>query len=296
MATRTTPISQTYTTPYITVDEFKRAATGVDVSSLVVGGTQAAQDAELGSVIARASSFADTFCSSTLAAQQQVETGRTRLSREGSLRLHPQNTPMLQVVSLTWGTVPNAQTGSIDPTNIWIEDQMLVAPLAGSGSWSGNLFQYGPGGYPGSLIYYTLTYIAGYPISSVSAAATGGASSISVVDRSGFLPSMMFTIFDGQNTENAVVSSSYVPATGPGALTLSAVTSFAHSTLSVASAVPPAIKEATILLTAALIKQRGSGSIAMGGVDPTGTIGAWGAGDSDKCLAQEMLMPFRNPF
>jgi len=296
MTTRTTPLTQNSSTPYITVDEFKRAATGLDVGSLVAGGNQAAQDAELAAIIVRASSFVDTHVSSTLAAQSQNQTGRTRVSREGTLRLHPDTTPILQVVSLTWGTVPNAQSGSIDPANIWIEEQALIAPLAGAGTWSGNLFQINGSGVPGSLVYFTLTYVAGYPISTHTAAIAAGVTALPVLDRTGFIPGMAFTIFDGQNTENAVIANGYTPDTGPGSLTTASATALAHGTQAVSSAIPPAVKEATILLTSALIKQRGSGAIAMQGIEPSGTIGTWGAGESDKCLAYEMLLSFRNPY
>ena len=296
MATRTTPITQTYVTPYITVAEFKAAATGVDVSALVAGGSQAAQDAELVNVINRASSFVDTYCSSSLAAQSQVETGRTRFTREGTLRIHPQNTPILQVTSLTWGTLPNAQTGAVDPVNLWIEDQMIVAPLAGAGSWTGNLFQFGVSGYPGGQVYYTLSYVSGYPLSTVTSAVAAGQTTLPVADRTGFIGGMGVTIFDGQNTEQALIATSYVGATGAGSLTLASATVNAHGLLAAVSALPPAVKEAAILLTSALIKQRGSGSITMQGIEPGGTVGTWGAGESDKCLAYEMLKPFRNPY
>ena len=63
-----------FSTPYLTLTEFKNAPTAVDISNLVWNSTdQAVQDAELNNVIARASSWVDTYCNQVLAATTEQE-------------------------------------------------------------------------------------------------------------------------------------------------------------------------------------------------------------------------------
>ena len=53
------PVTPFQSGNYLTVAEYKNAPTAIDYDNLVVGGNQAAQDAELLANIARASSFID---------------------------------------------------------------------------------------------------------------------------------------------------------------------------------------------------------------------------------------------
>ena len=67
--------TSTYTTrvPYLTVDEYKAAPTGVDVDQLIPGGTTAQNTAALADAIARGSSWADQICHQVLACTAQTE-------------------------------------------------------------------------------------------------------------------------------------------------------------------------------------------------------------------------------
>jgi len=84
--------------PYITVQEYKNAPTSMNVSALVVGGNQAAQDAELASVILRASSYMNEYFNQNLVADEYTETQRIRYSASGGYyALHPYNAPVLSL-------------------------------------------------------------------------------------------------------------------------------------------------------------------------------------------------------
>ena len=69
--------------PYITVAEYKNAPTSLSLSTLVVNGNQQAQDAELESVILRASSYMNEYFNQNLVADEYTETQRIRYSASG---------------------------------------------------------------------------------------------------------------------------------------------------------------------------------------------------------------------
>ena len=118
-------ISPLFSTPYLTVAEYKQAPTAVDVDDLVGGGTQAINDAELYNVIARASSWIDTHCGQVLAATVDTDSLRTRVSRDGMMHVHPRYWPVVSVQSASFGYAPNAMT-SLDPTTAWIDRKSVV--------------------------------------------------------------------------------------------------------------------------------------------------------------------------
>ena len=103
----------------------------------------------------------------------------------------------------------------------------------------------------------------------------------------------MLTLYDLPNDEAIQVSSAYVPgtATVPFANPLS----YNHSTTATISNLPPAVKQATILATTAMIKQRGSGAMVVQdmGAATHQSSGISQNNGSDWDEAKELLMPFR---
>ena len=102
----------------------------------------------------------------------------------------------------------------------------------------------------------------------------------------------MMKIYDGYNSENVMVASTYtfgsttVPLVNPLAYT--------HATGISISALPPAIKEAAILVTTAFLKVRGDSSMTMA----IGTSAGPSTPGKDKLsdeisLAKELLQPYR---
>ena len=100
MAVGITP-DTTNENPYVTVDEYKAAPTAVSISTLVVGGNQEAQDAELANVILRASSYMNEYFNANLNADEYTETQRIRYSNSsGYFALHPNNSPIISLSDL----------------------------------------------------------------------------------------------------------------------------------------------------------------------------------------------------
>ena len=279
--------------PYLTSAEYRQAPTGVDVSGLVKG-DQAASLAELANVIARASSWADTMCGQVLAATPDVEGGRLSVTRDGILRIHPRQNPVVDVTGIAYGSTPAQMTPLTDLSNVWVEPASIIVPL----TQIGTAF-YGSLGFtsvvPGTDVYVQWSYIAGWPNTTLTGAVTAGDTTLTIKTPTGILPGTGLTIYDGAQTETVTVASTYTPMTSPVTLTSGAL--WSHPVLGTSvSALPPAVKEAVILLTSALIKTRGSSAMVLQSV--RGELSrADSKGESGEIeeidLADELLAPYR---
>jgi hypothetical protein len=286
-----------FSTPYLTIDEFKQAPTSIDYDNLVVASTDPAiQNAELNNVIARASSWMDTYCYQVLGATVETENQRARLRNNGILAIHPRYFPLVALLSLSYGTDPNGLTQYPDPSQGWIEDEQFLVPYSSANlsySSQGPL-QFGMPAIPRAEVYCRYQYISGYPSTLLNASALAGATSITVKDATGIIAGTQMTIYDGSNTENVTVSSSYV--FGTTVVPLTVPLAYAHSSGVSVSALPPAIKEAAILATTAFLKVRGDNSLTMAvGNQPNQPASEEVTRQlaSDLALAKEMLRPFR---
>ena len=109
----TAPSYATYT-PYITPAEYLCEPTGVDVSQLVPGAGANAQNAVLTRAIGRASSWADQYCRKILAATSDVQSGQYRITRNGTIVVPVDNTPLIQVTNVAMGLVAGQLTALPD--------------------------------------------------------------------------------------------------------------------------------------------------------------------------------------
>lgn len=281
-------------TPYLTLAEYKSAPTAIDYNNLVVDSADpAAQDAELANSIARASSWVDTYCGQVLAATAETEQQRIRFSRDGYLKLHPFYNPVVAVTALSYGTQPNNLVAYSDCSQAWVENQSVVVPFTAATQYSsaGPLSLGLPASTTGEM-FVKYTYVSGFANTVLAADSSAGATSVTVVDGTGIVAGSRLTIFDGMGTETFVVGSTYtfgsVTVPVAGALT------FAHTSGAAVSALPPAVKEATILATTAFLKVRGDYSMTMGVTSSVGQATAnTGSLSADLVLASKMLIPFR---
>lgn len=294
MATAISPILRQVTKPYLTLQEFKNAPTALDYGNLVVGGNQAAQDAELSNAILRASSWIDQYCNQIIGATVDTEQQRARIRPDGTIRFHPKYFPVVALTALSYGYQPNSLTAVQDPSLAWLEEQEIIFPYAGQpNQWSSQ----GPlaFGFPANAraeVFLNYSYINGYANSTFAVAASVGATSITVDDGTGLVAGEMITIYDGANTERVTVASTYtfdsnvVPITSP--------LLYSHAVGVSVSALPAAVKEACILITSAFLKIRGDASLVMDVTTrPSMQIaGTQGLG-TDVAFAQELLKPFR---
>jgi len=294
MANGISPISRQMTKPYLTLTEFKNAPTALDYGNLVVGGNQAAQDAELSNAILRASSWIDQECNQIIGATVDVEQQRIRARNDGTLRFHPKYFPVVALTDLQFGYTPNSLVSVSDPSQAWFEEQEIIYPYA---QLPQSMSSQGPlsFGFPASSrveCYIKYTYINGYANTTVATIASAGSSVLLLDDGTGIAPGEQLTIYDGANTERVTVASSYsfdsntVPIVGTLAYT--------HAVGVSVSALPAAIKEAAILMTSAFLKIRGDAALIMGA---TNVVSGQAAPNTiygnDVAIAKDLLKPFK---
>jgi hypothetical protein len=248
--------------PYITLAEYKNAPTSIDYDNLVVGGNAAAQDAELSNVIRRASSYMDEYFNANLNATQYTETQRTRFTAEGYLAIHPNNTPIISLSNLEYGTNPNNLITLSNCDNAWFEEQQMIVPLsdiAVSYSSQGPL-AFGGYGVPRQQVFTKYTYIAGY-VNNAIASATAAATSLTVQDATGIVAGQKLRIYDAASSENVIVASNYTY--GSTTVPLTSALAYTHASGVTLGNIPNAIKEACILITTAFLRIRGDSSMTM---------------------------------
>jgi len=294
MSNAYSPATQQVSKPYITLDTFKQAPTALDYTNLVVGGNQAAQDAELSNAILRASSWIDQYCEQVIGATVDTEQMRARINRDGQLILHPKSYPIVALTSLKVGYNQQSLTAVPDCSVAWLEDQQIVFPYANANlTWSNQgALSFAAGSTAGNRVYCQYSYVNGYAITTTASALTAGATSLTLVDATGLLPGSTFTLFDGELTERVTVASSYTFGSATVPLTSPLVNS--HLAGISASALPAAIQEACILATASYLKVRGDSALVMGMGNRVGSsVGFTSLQGPDMEHAKELLKPFR---
>lgn len=279
--------------PYLTVQEYKDAPTSIDYNNLVVGGNQAAQDAELANVILRASSYMNEYLNQSLVAEQYTETQRVRVNGQGYVALHPNNSPIISLSAFSYGTDPNNLVALPDCSKAWFETQQVIIPLSNLGlnySSQGPL-AFGFGYSPGMQLFTLYTYISGF-VNTTIATATQAASSLTVTDGTGFIAGQQYRIYDGHKSERITVASTYTY--GSTTIPLTAPLAYSHSAGVAIGNLPNAIKEACILITTAFIKIRGDNSMTMNlTTNPTTNIGNQNRYSGEISMALDMVNKYR---
>ena len=283
-----------FSTPYLTLDEFKNAPTSIDFDTLVWNSQDPdVQDAELANVIARASSWIDTYCNQVIGATLENEQQRTRISADGTIRLHPRYNPIIALTAFQYGN-PSTQLETLGDCSVaWIEDSSIIVPyatLSTTYSSQGPL-QFGFPSSPNIQTYVKYTYVTGYANTTI-VTATAGATTITVADGTGITAGLRLKIYDGYNSEFVNVASTYT--FGSTTIPLVSALVYTHASGISISALPPAIKEAAILVTVSMLKVRGDNSMVMGITSSPGQLvaGADKLG-TEIALAQQLLQPYR---
>jgi hypothetical protein len=255
--------TQLLSVPYLTLEEYKSAPTAIDLDNLVFDSQDPeVQDAELRNVIARASSWIDTYCNQVIGATTETEQQRSRMSGDGSIRFHPRFSPIVALKEFNYG-YPTNMASLGDCSIAWIEDQEIIIPNATMGTWTsqGPLSFGSYNGGPGNQIFLNYTYVAGYANTVMSVSSAVAATQFTVDDATGITAGQMLSIYDGMNTERVTVANTYVFGSAVVPVTRPMV--YAHVVGASVSALPPAIKQAAILITTAFLKVRGDSSMTM---------------------------------
>jgi hypothetical protein len=289
------PTTHKFSTPYLTIAEYKNAPTSIDIDNLVFNSSDPdVQDSELTNVIDRASSWIDTFCNQILGATHETENQRARISSDGYIKFHPRYNPVIALTALQYGN-PSTDLITVQDCSVaWIEDQQILFPYAYMSSLftSQGPLQFGAPYANGTQVYLKYTYVNGYA-NTLIATAVATQSTLTVTDAVGITAGLEMKIYDGMYSERVTVADSYT--FGSTTIPLEVPLVYSHTAGVSISALPPAIKEAAILVTTAMLKVRGDASMTMGiGTSPvTDSTGVNQNITNDMSMAMDLLKPYR---
>jgi hypothetical protein len=289
------PTTHKFSTPYLTNAEYKNAPTSIDIDNLVFNSSDPdVQESELTNVIDRASSWIDTFCNQILGATHETETQRARISSDGYIKFHPRYNPVIALTALQYGN-PSTELITVEDCSVaWLEDQQILFPYAYMSSLftSQGPLQFGAPYANGSQVYLKYTYVNGYA-NSLIATAVATQSTLTVTNPVGITAGLEMKIYDGMNSERVTVADTYT--FGSSTIPLDEPLLYSHAAGVSISALPPAIKEAAILVTTAMLKVRGDASMTMGiGTAPvTDSTGVNQNISNDMSIAMDLLKPYR---
>ncbi len=276
-------------TPYLTVDEWKAAPTAIDTTSLLPNGTSAQQNQVIKDAVERASSMVDGYCYQVLAATSDTAFGRYRIGRDQVVRVPLPFKPVLEVSAISVGATPSMLTALSSLADVVIFPHGVIeVPL-----WNGLPTLPYPFQGLGQRPLVQVTYVNGWPNTTLAAPATAGGSNVTVASALGIYPGTMLTIYDvTAGTEPVTVAPTYTP--GSTTVPLTAPLAFAHTAGVSISNLPPRIKEATVLLASVLIQTRGDDAIVIDSIDsPAQTQALPKASARNLDIARQLLAPFR---
>ena len=278
--------------PYITVDEFANAPTGIDISQVKPGSTVNENKAAIAQLIKRASSEADLICRKVLAATIDIQVGQYRMRTDGSIKVPVDYTPLVAVTNVAVGALANRLTSLTDLSGLWIQRKTVEIPVF-SASYSP--FSTSPAAQSAyGKVYAQVTYVNGYANTTIAAAAQN-ATSITPASPVGFFPGLQLTIYDATAASWETVTVAPTYQVGQAVVPLTAGLAFAHVAGTSISAFPGYIKEAVVNLTTFLIKKRGAEAVAIDtyGSEPTHTLPAEAGGLEEYDWAVDLLEPER---
>jgi hypothetical protein len=186
-------------------------------------------------------------------------------------------------------------TAVTDLTGVWPGQKVITIPISGLTTTPVGTVAYPTAGAGSGRVWGAVEYVNGYANATLSVAAAAGATSITPTDVLAVYPGLQLAIYDttSGHSETVTVASTYVP--GAAVVTLAAALQFAHVAGTAVSALPPAVRQAVVSLTSALIKRRGGESIVLSAIqeEPSRkTIGEPGM-TADEEHAYRILAPFR---
>lgn len=272
--------------PYLTVAELKRSPIYTQLQKLVPNSSDADRDAELGRIILRISAMINSEVNQNLAATADDEYGEVVVSQDGNLRIHTRSNPIISVQSISIGQDPYSMTALTDLSHLILDPWRITIPRGSNQLSSGNLPMLAFG-RPGQRLWAQWSYINGYPVTTLTAAAAVGDTSITVDDVTGIIAGQtLLTIEDGKWLENIVPT-----AVNGNVLTVPPLQN-AHQAGTGVSALPDDIKNAVLTLVSRL---HDTWSLATGAIVRDGS-GAHVPGAKvvrAMCDAAWMLAPYR---
>jgi hypothetical protein len=247
---------------YITVEEYRAAPTALQTNNLVPGGLQAVQDAELASLISKASRKLDEWAWQPLYATAGSQNDEAVRVKDGDLILRAHQDRVKALTSLSWGVQWTTMTTLTNPPCFIEENHIRVQLSAGGTVWSGALNINNP---TYGSVFASWSYVAGWATTRLTTACVSTATAITVDNPAGIVgagsgvaPTILtLTDIDGATKTQVTVASvtgNVVTLTGQVGIGFSAGAGVAES---------EEIKPAAILAVSHYIKARKGSSVVM---------------------------------
>ena len=297
------PSGQTWR-PWLTPAMFKAFPTWLDTNDLIQGAVQSAQDDALADVLLSATDWAVGELGEMRLDGHLVsgETGRARVLPNGRFTLMPRDVPLRAIVSLSVGWDPaNLSAVTLPDASMQVSANGRVVSFSACSVLGSSSLVSSSRVRPGGDLYYSWSYVAGFPNALLSAV-TQGATSVTVDDPASILPGEVLRIWDPGISESLTVASSYAPAvpTVPPTATsipLAAATAHAHASGTGITGFPRKALQAVIAYGVALLMREDvSGEEPVSGFGPDARTTAAGRGGLGAGLvndAYEFLAPYR---
>lgn len=295
------------TAPYLGLDMFKwHKRQGLNLNALAPGGRESDQDAALASIIDEASAWVDDLVLCTLASTLDTYLGRYFVNGEGYMAVHPRYQPVSAVTAVAVGTIPSQLQSFANLVNVIVQPDRILVPMGPIVPWNSSQgpIQFGGGSTVNSEAWCQYTYCNGWPVTTMTAGAIQGATSIAVADTTGIIEGRtQLTIYAGREQQTFIAGAvSTAPGaglvgSGPGAVGCDALrfgVSYANPTYPpFVTGMPPSVQEACSLVVRSFIKSRGGGNVSVstsaGGASRTGDGGA----GEDLKRAESILMKYQ---
>lgn len=308
-------------TPYCTPAMLLNAPTGASWEIVPEPGADSeARLAELTNIAWRATSVVDTYCQQELRATVDTEELTGPGQRVGLVpgtdiaRLVMKRWPVTQILAVQTSSIRSfPRAWSLVPSGMYDVEHPLINSLTDTasattpdGGWS---IQVAPGYIPPwwqcgrNSTRVMVSYTNGWPHTSLTQAATQGATVLHVDDVTGFAGANAF-VYDGATTEPVSVLSAAATTplqlpngagtaqTGPGTITLASGLSNPHGAGVVVSSLPANVLWATACAAASQVLEAGITSISIANVQ--GATSEGGKGVEDLITEYEVLLqPFR---
>ena len=283
--------------PYISVQEFKDdpLSNSLDLSQLVEGGTQSAQDSAIYRMILRASSKIDAHTcgpTGTLNATQVTKQGQSFVDRWCCVTVNPGEPRLIGCTAAEWAYQMGAWSQvPVDQYHLWVEETTIKIKIGGGAgtiqyAGIGDLSALFQGRNGGGKVFINYSYLAGWPNSftNVSTAVAGG-TTLSVNDPTGFMAGMELTVWDGVATET-----NFVQAVSGNVLTLVNPLIYDHGFGVNVSTLPASVKQACMHFVIGMIKSRGQGGLVISNDGSAQAVGSReDAISNDEALAYDLL-------
>lgn len=284
------------TTPYLSPAELVNLPTGVQWQSIPGAKASAAeQTAAQLLLLSGASQWCDAQCGMPLRATSDQEEFAApgpyaTADRWGVLTIAPRRWPVLSVTTLEVRPSYGRTTDyvALDADDITLETNAGAAELA-SGAGTRRIRVLASGivkGTPRGAWSLRLTYVNGWPHSELATAVSSAATTLTVLDGTGFAAGQTVTLSDGAQSEDATIS-----AVSGMTLTVPAL-AYKHAAGVVVTALPAPVRLACGYYAAHIALRRGSQATALPPVHQVRTTRQ--ATETDYLqLALDHLAPYR---